>query len=67
MIGTYVLCPQRVVPLAYTPGVVIGTLRGLFEVKIPHAGRWLYQCFTKEQLIVMNPPSPIENIDRARS
>lgn len=60
MIGSYVLCPQRVVPLAYTPGIVTGMLHGLFEVKMPHAGRWLYQCFAKEQLIVMDPPFSIE-------
>lgn len=60
MIGSYVLCPMRVVPLAYTPGVVVSQVRGLFEVKIPHAGRWLYQCFAREQLIVMDPPYAID-------
>ena len=52
--GTQVLAPQRVVPLAYTPGIVVGERRGLVEVKMPHKGNWLYQCFHAYQLLVID-------------
>lgn len=52
--GTQVLAPQRVVPLAYTPGVVVGPNPHGIEVKMPHKGRWLYQVFKINQLLVVD-------------
>lgn len=63
MIGTYVLAPQRVVPLAYTPGIVTGTRHGLVEVKMPHKDKFLFQCFERSQLILIDPPFPIARIN----
>ena len=64
--GTQVLAPMRIVPIAYTPGVVTKpdpTRPHLVHVEMPHKGRWLSQLFRPDQLIVIdkNNQSPLLN------
>ncbi len=46
---------MRVCPIAYTPAVVVGPYRThLIEVRMPHKGRWLFQAFFPDQLLVID-------------